>query len=449
MSGVEAAKDPAAASPALGFVDYAVNGAASNGESNNAGIVTKGGRGVCKKSHKKSRNGCHRCKARRVKCDEVHPVCRNCKLHQTECVYDLPKAKKADEKPESRSSLQIRLTPPYKLEIDEPRGPIVDDLPESRARRFRELRLFHHYTIRTCLTVGYKFTEAAIPTQHPGRELWRTVIPELALQHDALLYAIYSISALHIVKTKGNDPEASEYYLKYLDLALREHRKDVENIGKQNADRICMTSSVIRLIAFALLQERPLEPYAPPSEWLEMTASTGSVFRTAWQWLSDDDTSVTMALLKRAPPELWNKELMFKEENRRDLLHLLRRTQKHIESEPWDVSIQEAYEMALSYLGSVLLCIPDGESTENICRRLITFPLFLPRRFIDLVEEMQPRALVVMSYFFALLAKMRDIWWVGDIGKREVTAMQAVLPDEWQDLMEWPMRTMEEKFVLG
>lgn len=36
-------------------------------EGTDSAVTGKGGRGVCKKSHKKSRNGCHRCKARRVK----------------------------------------------------------------------------------------------------------------------------------------------------------------------------------------------------------------------------------------------------------------------------------------------------------------------------------------------------------------------------------------------
>ncbi|KAG8159931.1 hypothetical protein KVR01_010568 [Diaporthe batatas] len=37
--------------------------------------------------HKKSRMGCLRCKARRVKCDEARPVCSGCSRHLVECVY--------------------------------------------------------------------------------------------------------------------------------------------------------------------------------------------------------------------------------------------------------------------------------------------------------------------------------------------------------------------------
>lgn len=41
--------------------------------------------------HKKSRMGCARCKARRVKCDEVRPACGGCSRHQVDCVYSTAK----------------------------------------------------------------------------------------------------------------------------------------------------------------------------------------------------------------------------------------------------------------------------------------------------------------------------------------------------------------------
>ncbi|PSR94329.1 hypothetical protein BD289DRAFT_144896 [Coniella lustricola] len=37
--------------------------------------------------HRKSRLGCTRCKARRVKCDETKPTCGGCKRHSVQCVY--------------------------------------------------------------------------------------------------------------------------------------------------------------------------------------------------------------------------------------------------------------------------------------------------------------------------------------------------------------------------
>ncbi|KAI2624755.1 hypothetical protein GGS21DRAFT_541153 [Xylaria nigripes] len=43
-----------------------------------------------RRSHKKSRAGCKRCKARKIKCDEVHPRCNNCSKHGVSCDFEHP-----------------------------------------------------------------------------------------------------------------------------------------------------------------------------------------------------------------------------------------------------------------------------------------------------------------------------------------------------------------------
>ncbi|KFY62677.1 hypothetical protein V497_02282, partial [Pseudogymnoascus sp. VKM F-4516 (FW-969)] len=45
-----------------------------------------------RRSHKKSRAGCQRCKLRKVKCDEAHPICGNCTKHGVPCDFDDPTA---------------------------------------------------------------------------------------------------------------------------------------------------------------------------------------------------------------------------------------------------------------------------------------------------------------------------------------------------------------------
>lgn len=40
-----------------------------------------------KVGHRKSRNGCLKCKARRVKCDEVQPICGNCSRLHLNCAW--------------------------------------------------------------------------------------------------------------------------------------------------------------------------------------------------------------------------------------------------------------------------------------------------------------------------------------------------------------------------
>jgi hypothetical protein len=56
---------------------------------------TTSGRGP-RRYHRKSRTGCMECRSRRVKCDELHPVCRKCAVGDRRCVYILDTRRRQD-----------------------------------------------------------------------------------------------------------------------------------------------------------------------------------------------------------------------------------------------------------------------------------------------------------------------------------------------------------------
>jgi len=314
-------------------------------------------------------------------------------------------------------------------------GANIVDFPESRSRRLFELKLLHQYITKTSPTIGSDPTAV---------EAWTKIVPVLAFSNDALLYSMYSLSALHLAKAEPQDPEALDAHRRYLDLALREHRNDVTQLSKTNVDTICLTSSLLRVGAFVMLQDRPLNPYEPPMQWLNMTSGAVSVFKETWKWIGDDPNSIASRLVKRMPIIL-DDEAKFGEKNRQGLLHLLRPSQS---LEHWDADIQDAYESTISYIGGVMIAIAAQEAPVEICRRLIVFPMLIKRGFIDLVEQQQPRALVILAHYFALCTMFKNIWWISDLGPREVRGIQTVLSDEWQDLMSLPLQTIEQGIIL-
>jgi hypothetical protein len=135
--------------------------------------------------------------------------------------------------------------------------------------------------------------------------------------------------------------------------------------------------------------------------------------------------------------------------NRKDLNHLLHRTSEDQISEPWDEEIADAYGETLSFLGGMKSAVEEGELEAHTFRRAITFAMYIHRRFIDLVEEQRPRALVILAHFFALLTKFTHIWWVGDSGKKEILGILTILPKEWMHFMEWPCQVLEDLSLIG
>ncbi|MCJ1433825.1 hypothetical protein MMC27_003190 [Xylographa pallens] len=294
---------------------------------------------------------------------------------------------------ERRESSRIRdrvKTPSVKSDVDESTTKTLD-LSESKNRRLLELRLLHHYDTKTSLSIpGYD--------EPTTTELWTTTIPQLAFENDALLFSI-----------------------------------------------------MIRTYAFAVLQERPLTPYAPPSQFLYMTSGALRIFQQTWSLIGDDESSIAVQSMKNLT--IWSEGKAsfeeswmapFHKSNGMGLSHLL---QSHeIEDPPalWSSRTREAYQSTVNYIGSVQIAITAGEAGQDILRRLLVFPVLIPTRFIALVVEQQPRALVVLAHYFALVARFKHPWWIGDGGRREIRGIQSALSAEWSYLMSWPLSATEE-----
>ena len=270
-------------------------------------------------------------------------------------------------------------------------------------------------------------------------------VPRVAIGNDALLNITLALAALHRAKCDPHDSEAARAYPTYLNLALRDHSLDVAHLGKENADAACLTSSLMRVAAFAPLQERPLVPYAPPMQWLQMTRGAANVFKESWQFIQDDETSIALRAVNQAA-YLKDPEVFFQERSRRDLLHLLNIHRGAQAGEPaWSPDVEEAYASTLSYIGTVQSLVEGGEERQTVHRILLLFPYIVRKAFIDLVEQRRPRALVILAHYFALLTRFKDVWFIGDAGAREVLAILTDLPAEWRDLMAWPLRMVTEQ----
>jgi Fungal specific transcription factor domain len=406
-------------------------------------------------------DGSQQSKIRRLtirQCDESKPVCHSCNRHGVSCVYENTPPKS------STSTTPIQDTSPNGRQ-QSPKGDFLEDyradgpplavlhledefaqgithssdfddsngfdVPESKSRRLLELRLLQHYIDRTSKTMA--------ATHHDDiLNAWASEVPKLALQHDNLLYQILSMSTLHLLKSKPNDPELLVARQIYQGLALREHRKAVATLSTKNADAVCCASSLIYVDAFASIQARPIEPYSPPMEWLKLARGAGSVYAPAIAALVNTkvyESTVINAITSRHP-YFDNVNSLFEEINRKRLLQLL---SQDIGDEPWDQETQQAYEKTLSYIGWVQNAIQKGEHSMSICRKMMGFSVLAPRRFVVFIEEMRPRALVILSYWFALGAQLRDFWWIGETVQREIQAIQQVVPPEWQPLMRDPL----------
>jgi hypothetical protein len=196
-------------------------------------------------AHKKSRNGCTRCKTRRVKCDENRPECNNCKRHGVSCEFPNPNLKRqriGASQPEldvdkdelmhsppqpllstiSQPSLPLvsqplqsitpatshTASPPQNLSprvhLDTPYGSedAEEDTLDPDERRLLENRLLHHFTT----IVLYTFPSA---TNRAIRDMWTLDGVRLAFENPFLLNCIFATTALHLVR---DIPESERFH---------------------------------------------------------------------------------------------------------------------------------------------------------------------------------------------------------------------------------------------
>ncbi|KAF3892544.1 C6 finger domain-containing protein [Trichophyton interdigitale] len=374
-----------------------------------------------KQFHRKSRVGCQRCRTKRIKCDETKPVCRNCERVEEPCIYD-------------------RLPKDESMEAGEP--------AETKDRRILELKLMHLYITETGPTIAFD--------PETSYEVFVDALPRMAFQSDGLLYSIYAVTSLHQARklpAAASESSMLEHHHRYLQLAFKHHHKELISFLKEKADVIMLTTHLMRLVAFVMLSERILEPYAPPIEWLRITSSNAKFFQTAMEAIGDDPSTCTAKLIRSTPLTLDEDNAQHEfPDPRPSFEHILTARSKDPDDNDdpvfWDDGVRVAYEGAMGYLGSIFRILHNYNGPPGpIRRRIVVFPFIVDPRFIDLVAEGRPRALVILAHFFALIVFLDTYWFVGNTGAREVRAIAAHLPPFWQGLMGFPLYIVENGFT--
>ena len=308
-------------------------------------------------------------------------------------------------------------------------------LPESEERRRLELELFYHY----CTEAG-----PSIVAENIARPFWIDAMCNAAIRSDAVMHCVCLLSTLHKAYRSGfTDLTYMTHVSRYLAAALHEHNKDVRSINASNVDFACLSSSALRVYRWVELQGRSLEPYNPPIDWLRLSIASRFLFTKAEELFK---SSASETISSRMIANAKSIAVAHYSDMHSDVLaHILKREQPHELEEPWDDEIAETYSDTCKFVGGLWRDRNDLAAVSMMKRVLGLFPMLIMSRFIGLVEERRPRALVILAHYFAILSLRETSWFIGNAGAREAHAIAANLPVEWQELVREPMAIVVDR----
>jgi len=287
--------------------------------------------------------------------------------------------------------------------------------------RLLELKLMHHFTTMTSQTLS------DTPEQ---RSAWQMDIPSIAYDTQYLMDAILAVSALHLRSVDPEDQTLVRASHGYMASALAQYSTLLKNgLSSVNAEALFSTSALIAFQASASrrFDEDKNAAYTLPLSWFHSFQGVKAIVIASWCWLRTSEKIYPIingqpALALDPDPQ---RKLFFSP--------LLEGMEVQLESLPESLrlSTKQAYEHSVSFL--------NWSHMRPTRARILGFAAAVSRRFIDLVDQHDPRAMVIVSCFFALTKRVDDVWWLQGVAKREVNGIFSLLPSDWWDKMEWPL----------
>ncbi|KAI8630388.1 hypothetical protein F5Y19DRAFT_45162 [Xylariaceae sp. FL1651] len=426
-----------------------------------------------RRSHKKSRAGCKRCKVRKIKCDEVHPRCGNCSKHGVPCDFQHPDIRDTRTHTSTTPTAKDEITPrptssasasastsasaPASVSHGEspfnstdPKTPIAaattpappygnPDPPPvssttSKRNRMMDLKLLHHYTTVTCKTLAISSPVL--------EKIWRETVPHLAFSGASFLAdALLAVSALHLRSSSPQDKElirASHYYMAS---ALSDYGACLsKGVTEANAEELFLTAALIafqstasRIFARDDINERT-GGYELPLSWFHSFQGVKAVVAASWQWLRN--SSIVIPIIESQPA--LNLDLSGDPTFFSDLMVGVDEeiAKYEFDSDPTTkLSTRMAYQHAIAVL--------DWAHKIPYTGAPLVFLATVSRRFVELLEARRPRALAILASYFALLKCLDDVWWLKGVARREIMGIVSLFdPDdeEWWSRLQWPLR---------
>ena len=287
-----------------------------------------------------------------------------------------------------------------------------------------DLELMMHWCSTTYLSISLDST---------AEWIWQTIVPQEAMHHPFLLHGILALSALD--QAHSSNGEIREEHLK---VAQRHQTRATTGLTciRRLGDHLSL-SACNAVFAFSCIMIYYTFAYPLLVKPIRSGRTLDELCHALLQIRESID--IVLQVIDRVKdgelgPLIRKDESRPKMPDTSRLAILSLRRLNAILASRHPRHETDVYEATMEHLSSALERLAEGGEPTVIAIRWI---FRIPSRFIELVRERQPFALVILAHFAVIMHSLRGHWWMGDWGMNVLEDIGQTLDVEWRQSISW------------
>ncbi|KAL4862607.1 hypothetical protein BDV12DRAFT_178583 [Aspergillus spectabilis] len=389
-----------------------------------------------RRTHKKSRHGCKSCKQRRVKCDEIRPVCGNCRQREEPCgfVAEASYLWAADEPPRRRIRTRRRKEPHEESEGDVSKptdapfrlldtlGGTQQSTPLNPPLDITQLRLLVNWQHETCQFFS-RDTETRI--------VWQIYLVDEALKNPFLMHGILAVSALHLALSEPAQDQAFWLGLAtgHKGQALQPFREGLERVTSDNSRAMMGLSALVVAYAFGSALTDVWDVDRPSLDALNnvfvLCRGVQHITNQSYSFLRQSNFAPLFTP--------GNPAIEIPEHVKESLNHLDRLNTECLHAGDHDAATYTHVIAAIRGLSGHAFAQPNSMTLAA------GWAIRVSQEYLGYLQDKVPFALVVHAHYCAFLHLARGNCFLQYWGRAVLNDILQLLDETWKPHIKWPI----------
>ena len=296
-----------------------------------------------------------------------------------------------------------------------------------------DLQLLHHYTTVLAYDLANHNSGEALA-------LWQTAAVNLGFKHDFLLRGLLAMSALH--QSYLQPHRKTEFDLRasaHQSIAIHSFQETLGNVNETNCHALFAFSCVIIVLSFAsAAKEKASDFQADVIHWLYLLRGGNEVLKLYRDRLRSSFLKPLLDELHYA--ENHTSHNIDDVDRIMDLFHLCSPT--NLGDKEKSQACTLAIHALLSTFVQATILRKRGEGTVLAS---FVWSVNLPPKFLEMLSEKQPEALVILAHYCVLIywGEMQDTWFLVGWARYMLDTIKELTSGEWHEHLAWPDETIK------